>query len=434
MEHFPEPISRRSFLAAGGCAALAATPFWLSLNAQATPGAAPEIPIPDPGRALGQFSAPVTVRRALDGRWRQAAREGRLGLRRLRLPGNAGSDEWVPVQAEELKPAGFFRLSWLMPAEGVEEEQFTLVEQPTKNPAAMRAVREAGGAWFDLWQDQEPVLRYRYAPVEPAGHLAAVAEANRKYAVARSDYIHPLFGLQGETLTKDWSPDHPHHRGIYWAWPEVDWHGQRADLHALQRVFARPTGQCRCESGPVFAQIVAENEWRWDHGEPIVQERTVIRAYRATSRGRMVDLEFQFEARQDPVLLARRDTSHYGGLNLRLNAVQGQQIARHTDPPDSRPRRAWSDLAGTFAGAEQPSGVAVIQVASNPDYPGDWIEYPQLNWLQPTFPASGTRYELRRGAPLNLRFRLWIHAGALLTDALGAQLWQAAHSPFSPLT
>lgn len=62
------------------------------------------------------------------------------------------------------------------------------------------------------------------------------------YAVPRSNYIHPLYGPSGELLTRDWSKDHPHHRGIYWAWPEVEFGKKLGDLHALQIVFARPTG------------------------------------------------------------------------------------------------------------------------------------------------------------------------------------------------
>jgi hypothetical protein len=317
--------------------------------------------------------------------------------------------------------------------EGAGPRRFFALEAGNRATSqAMFAGRQAGGSQFVITESGRMVLQYNYSPVEPGEILAAVAEGNRKYAVTRSDYIHPLYGLGGELLTKDWPVDHPHHRGIYWAWPEVDWRGQRRDLHALQRVFARPTGRCEGLSGPVFAQINAENVWKWEDREPIVRERSTLRVYRAVPQGRVLDLEFQFEALGDPVKLARRDTSHYGGLNVRLGPASDQQITTHTDPLETRPRKAWSDLSGTFPGAEGPTGLTVIQCASNPNYPGDWVDYPELNWLQPTFPAGGTRYELRKGAPLTLRFRIWIHAGPKLGERTGADLWQAAHSEYSP--
>ncbi len=51
------------------------------------------------------------------------------------------------------------------------------------------------------------------------------------------------------------------------------------------------------------------------------------------------------------------------------------------------------------------------QHRDNPDYPGDWDEYPELAWVQPTFPASGSRYPLSTEKTLVLRYRLIVHAG-----------------------
>lgn len=301
-------------------------------------------------------------------------------------------------------------LRWLMPPGPAGQRKF-LVEAETNSPAPlMRVRRDEVSGQFELNEAGTPVLRYNYQTNEPGGLLAKITPDNLKYARARSDYLHPLYGPGGEELTRDWSVDHPHHRGIYWAWPEVDYHGERGDLHALQRVFARPTGNCQVQEGPLYALIDAENVWRWDDREPIVRERALIRAWRRQPTGRLVDLEFHFTALKDDVALARRDTDKYGGLNLRFAAVKDQEIVCHTDPAGTAVRRAWADLSGVFPGG-QAAGVAVFQAPSNPDYPGDWVQYPTINWFQPTFPAAGTRYVLKQGQPLVLKFRLFIHAG-----------------------
>ena len=309
--------------------------------------------------------------------------------------------------------------------EGLRQARFPLAE-------VMQAKLDPASGQVDLFEGGKPVLRYIFKTVEPGSLLSEVAPANRIYARARSDYIHPLYGLSGEVLTRDWPVDHPHHRGIYWAWPEVDWRGQRGDLHALQKVFARPVGKCTVISGPVFAQIEAENIWRWESGESLVHERAVIRAYRGTGADRIVDLEFQFTALNEPVLLARRGTDKYGGLNIRLARVTDQEITFHTDPTNAAPRMAWAELSGRFSDAPRPSGIVVLQHRANPDYPGDWIKYPDLNWFQPTFPASGTRYELKPGTPLVLRFRLWLHRGAPAGDTACAEHWRAYHTSLAP--
>ena len=391
-----------------------------------------EIAVNDSDGTLGATRSPVVATVKLSKSERRAAVEGRLQLRELR-PASSSAKSVVPVQrVANGEVSTSARLCWLMPPgpKGKRSFRFEEIRRAT-NPDVV-AKQDAASGQFDIADAGQPVLRYNYATIEPGDLMTNVAPASRIYARARSDYIHPLFGLDGETLTKDWSVDHPHHRGIYWAWPEVDWRGQRGDLHALQKVFAKPIGKCIATSGPVFAQIEAENVWKWENGEPLVHERAVIRAYRATGDDRVVDLEFQFTALNDPVSLARRGTDKYGGLNIRLASVKDQEITDHTDPTNAAPRMAWAELSGKFGDAPRPSGVVVLQHSANPDYPGEWVKFPELNWFQPTFPASGRRYELKKGEPLVLRFRLRLHRGAKAIDENCAAHWRAYHSPAAP--
>ena len=117
------------------------------------------------------------------------------------------------------------------------------------------------------------------------------------YAVPRSDYIHPLYGLEGEMLIRDWPEGgHPHHRAIFWAWPDVEYGNERGDIYALQRIFARPTGHLELINGPVYAQIDAENLWMWEDSLPIVRENALIKVYRATETTRIIDLTIQLVA------------------------------------------------------------------------------------------------------------------------------------------
>ena len=290
-------------------------------------------------------------------------------------------------------------------------------------------------------EDGKPVLQYNYKTVFERDALDTLSANHYRrekndtfmanpsiYAVPRSDYIHPVYGLQGEMLTRDWSKDHPHHRGIYWAWPEVDFGHQRGDLHALQVVFAHPTGKIKLQGGKEFAQIEAENLWMWKNVDPIVREVALIRVYSSNSSGRIIDLAFRFIALKDSVTIARRGTEHYGGLNVRMQTPKNQKIITSTDSAGKVPRRVWSDLSGLFSGAKSVSGLMVFQHKQNPDYPGDWVQYPDLSWCQPTFPASGTRYPLIKGKPLVLRFRLFVHNGAIPNEAQAKKIWDSFNS------
>ncbi|MDR1980505.1 MAG: PmoA family protein [Tannerellaceae bacterium] len=252
---------------------------------------------------------------------------------------------------------------------------------------------------------------------------------SRIYAVPRSDYIHPLYGLNGEILTCDW-PDggHPHHRGIFWAWPEVDYQSERGDIYALQRVFARPTGHVNYTNGSSFARIEAENLWLWENRKPIVREQVTITAYRSTGESRVIDLTIAMEAIGDEVKVATRFTNSYGGLNVRMETPQKQTISYHTDSVGLLPRRAWADFSGLFEGNQSESGLTILQHQSNPEYPGQWVEYPDLSWVQPTFPTPETRYPISHGKPLVLRYRFIVHQGGQPDAGISAKRWDTYHA------
>lgn len=302
------------------------------------------------------------------------------------------------------------------------------VEPTPDSPRPRMHVRESpDSARLTLFEETRPILVYNVAIVEPGERLASIAPDNRKYARPRADYIHPLYGPHGETLTLDWPLDHPHHRGIYWAWPEVEWGRERGDLHALQRVFARPFGRPTTRDGTETCEIASTQRWLWEDRQPIVEEQVVLRARRADAEGRSIDFELRLRALEDDVTVARRETRLYGGLNIRLATPANQVIAAHTDSVDSPRFRSWSDLAGCFDGTHL-AGLTVLQHRGNPLYPGDWIQYPEISWCQPTFPAAGRRFPLRKDATLVLRFRFRIHSGSTPSPESAARQWDAFHA------
>jgi hypothetical protein len=309
----------------------------------------------------------------------------------------------------------------------------------------MRVEQNLNGQYV-VYESEKPVLQYNYQTVYEKDVIRPESRKNKKieyfpiegvyvdeyykanpavsrdgkatsaiWAIPRSDYIHPLYGLNGEMLTDDW-PDaaHPHHRGIFWAWPEVEYGSQRGDIYALQRVFARPAGKIKCSAKSGYAEIVAENKWMWEDREAIVLERVTIRAYKASNERRIIDLAVEMRAIKDSITLATRFTNSYGGLNVRMAAPANQTISYGSCDAGTNaaaPEKCWSDFCGIFEGETAISGMAIVPHSENPEYPGKWVEYPNLSWVQPTFPTPNTRYPLSKNRPLILRYRLIVHSG-----------------------
>ena len=399
--------------------------------------------IDDASGALGKTNAPVSVEIRLNKYQANAAKEGRLGL----LDASAEKESLIPAQLESSGEGANSSVVMIIPDGGPGQRKFKLIESESQFDVAMKATMDPNSGQVIIEEGGKKVLQYNYKTIYEKDVVRTVNEKLEEhtrtktdtfvttsiYAVPRSDYIHPLYGLDGEMLTRDWPVGgHPHHRAIFWAWPEVEYGTERGDIYALQRVFARPTGKIEYLNGPVFAQVVAENIWMWENTEPIVREHTIIRVYRATSTIRIIDLTIKLDAIKDSITIATRNTDSYGGLNLRMMTPESQEISYFTDEADSKPQRAWSDFNGIFEGTEYCSGLMVLQHQDNPDYPGEWVEYPDLAWVQPTFPASGTRYPLSTEKSLILRYRLIVHAGGKPDVDISEKRWDAFHEVSIP--
>lgn len=395
------------------------------------------------------FASPVKAKVILNNDQLIAVKQGYLSLAGL----NSGKS--IPVQLENILEDDSFEIVFILPEGEYETDNYKLKISDSKPKDEVITFTDNFTEQVVVEESGRKVLQYNYHTVyekdviRPESkketemtyslmsgvyydeYLKAHPElekndttTSRIYSVPRSDYIHPLYGLNGEMLTNDW-PDgeHPHHRGIFWAWPEVEYGNKRGDIYALQRVFARPTGNIELTSGPVYAQINAENIWIWEENDSIVQEHAIIRIYRSTTNSRIIDLTIILRALKDSISIATRFTNSYGGLNIRLQTPQSQDISYFTDEPGSKPVRAWSDFNGIFEENTAKSGLMVLQHQSNPEYPGSWRDYPDLAWVQPTFPTPGTRYMLSKEVPFTLKYRFIIHTGGKPSDEISSGSW-----------
>jgi hypothetical protein len=403
-----------------------------------------ELIIDDTGGAMGKTNAPVSLEIRLNKDQAVAAKEGRLGF--LDASAENENEDLIPAQLDSTVEGAKQQVVMILPEGGPGLRKFKLIARGSPLDAVMKASMDFRGQVI-IEEGGEKVLQYNYKTIYEKDVVRLEDEKLEEhirtendtflttsiYAVPRSDYIHPLYGLEGEMLTRDWPEGgHPHHRGIFWAWPEVEYRRERGDIYALQRVFARPTGTIEYSGGPVFAQVVANNIWMWENTEPIVREKAIIRVYRATSESRIIDLTIKLDAIKDSITIATRNPDGYGGLNLRMMTPESQEISYFTDEANAEPQRAWSDFNGIFEGNKSTSGLMVLQHRDNPDYPGEWVEYPDLAWVQPTFPAPGTRYPLSMEKTLILRYRLIVHAGGKPKVDISEKRWDAYHAVSAP--
>jgi len=364
--------------------------------------------IDDDGSA-GRVRGPACVQLVLPATLREAAREGRLVLIEQGAEGKG-----TPAQFDTTSD----RIWWLMPPGQFGERRFALSAAGTSVTQVV-AHHDRERQVVRVTQGDRPVLQYNHgATIPPEG-------IDKKYA--RGDYVHPLYGLDGEVLTDDYPRDHPHHRALNWSWATILWKEEMRDAFAVRGAWHRPVRLIRAESGPVAAVVEAESRWMWDDKTPIVQEHVVIRAFREANRARCVDFEIRLTALVEGLQFCGRKSRGYSGFNLRMVPADARQIRLHNDPPAAIMRRSWADYLAEFKGGKGRSGVAIIQYETNPAYPNNWIKYDALNFFQPSYPG-GEPIPMPKDETTVLKYRVLIHAGAL-TDRQLSDVWTATNFP-----
>jgi len=378
--------------------------FILLPLAAAAFGAGLRVAVDDPDGVAGRTGAPVSI---------DFVPRGQLSAFGLV---DARTGKPVPCQFDTWGRGLTTAVWWLMPPgpKGRRVFQFRPPAAPLAKPALRTTVAE-DKSHVDIREGDKIVLRYWLgtAPL-PKGIPA-------RYACG--DYIHPLCGPDGESLTEAHPRDHPHHRGVMWTWPLVRWKGQVRDPWVAQGLWSRPEKLERAVGGEVMAVFSASLRWMWGDKTPVARQRVTIRAFRQMSRCRVIDIGIGLTALVDGLSIGGRPKAGYGGFGLRMAPRKAQRITLFSDPPAAKPRRSWIEYSDTFAGGKGRVGVAIF-----PRYPCDLHKYPNLNYVMPAYPGP-REFPLPKGKTVTLRHRLWIHPGHAEEKALADQWTVYANPP-----
>ena len=264
-----------------------------------------------------------------------------------------------------------------------------------------------------LSENGQPVLVYNHGQI---------TSQQMPRAVARSCYVHPIYGLDGEILTDDFPKDHPYHRGMYWAWPHIKLGDKEYELWSLngelQPRFIRWLAK---DAGADAAKLAAENGW-FVSDKQLVREQVTLDVHPTGADSRAIDVTLVWTPLEQPLTLWGAAGKSYGGFNFRfgprtktvITVPEKAELPEGVTAPEGRTdgdlvvtRLPWADFSGDFAGAKGMSGAAIFVHPAHRDYPPTWMTrhygLVSVGWpgVQPqTFPS---------GEPITCRYSVWIH-------------------------
>jgi hypothetical protein len=274
--------------------------------------------------------------------------------------------------------------------------------------------REANPTSLELTDHGKPVFIYNFG-----GILAP----NFPEAMRRASYIHPVYAPDGTLLTDDFNPDHPHHRGISWMWPDVTVEGKMKGTwgvseDSFKQRFVRWT---RRDTKPDSAILGVENGW-FDGERKLVKENVEIVVSAIKANRRILDFTLRFEATDRPVTIVGTSEGNkgFGGFCFRYAPRDGgaAETVILTDQGVSEKdgilsRHPWAEINGVFQG--HPAGARIEDDPANPGYPNNgWLMRHKFGFLNPSYPGLKP-LKLEPGKPLVLKYRVILFSGITTT-------------------
>lgn len=233
-----------------------------------------------------------------------------------------------------------------------------------------------------------------------------------------NNYLHPLYSLDGDTLTEESPEDHPYHRGIFWAWHQIFLDGiSIADGWIMQDLSHEVTG-LKTDVARSYASLSAEVLWKspnWQNNKPFIKENTVITVHRSDTQCRKVDFEIRLRALVPDVSIGGSDDEKgYGGFCFRLKMPDDLIFTSETGRVEPQTNQivagSWMDLSGSFGREGVKSGITIVCHPQTPNYPAPWI-LRQTGSMQNIVYPGRQRDTLPVDNDVILRYQMVIHKG-----------------------
>lgn len=281
--------------------------------------------------------------------------------------------------------------------------------QEIHSDAPISILRTVDG--YLISQGRDSVLLYRDKLVQP------------DRPEARAHYVHPIFGFGGNVLTEDFPEDHLHHHGIFWAWHQIYAAGKRVGDGWIQEGITWDVVDVDVHEGEAFSELKTRVIWTSkpeDDGpfEPVVEEMSTITAFPAIAHSegiyREIDFTINLRALVNGVRIGgSEDEKGYGGFSARVRLADDVQFTGRDGPVEPKVTAVdagpWLYISSTDSPAA-PSGLAILQHPSNPNFPQSWILRRRESMQNVKWPGREL-VSLSRTEPVTLRYRIVVHAG-----------------------
>lgn len=254
----------------------------------------------------------------------------------------------------------------------------------------------------EVLEDGQPVMFYQRALKSNGENLF-------------NNYIHPLYGLNGDTLTEEFPADHVYHRGIFWAWHQIYVGGNSVGDGWIMNNIEQEVSKATVDKAGLLIFEVYWKSSAYEYKEVFVFEKTTITIHPKEENFRAIDFCISLKALVPNVEIGGADNEKgYGGFCARIREPEKLEFTSTegvVNPQDLQVKAGpWMDFSGPIAESGASKGVAILCHPETPGYPATWILRKEPSMQNVVFPGRD-RITVPQDKPIKLYYRLIIHDG-----------------------
>jgi hypothetical protein len=259
---------------------------------------------------------------------------------------------------------------------------------------------------IELSENNQAVLFYQRAAKSINGEFT------------RSNYIHPLYNLDGDTLTEDFPVDHPHQRGIFWAWHQIlkdsihisdGWSLVNFTTDVVEAAVSVKNDTAIMNLHTLYKSPVFNNS------TPYLDEQTTIKVFRQNDNVRVLEFTLSLKALTAHLFLGGSNNEKgYGGFSTRIKMPDSLKFLSKSGyiTPKKLQINAgpWLDFSAPFGQDDKISGITIVCDPRSPNYPQPWIIRKKNSMQNIVWPGRDA-VEIPMENPITLHYYLIIHNG-----------------------
>jgi hypothetical protein len=243
---------------------------------------------------------------------------------------------------------------------------------------------------------------------------------------SRCNYIHPLYGIDGNRLTEDFPEDHLHQRGIFWAWHQILIDGKSVSDGWELKNFSQEVAELEFQLQKGIGIVNTVVNWKsplWKNGsEPYLRENTRIILYPKVGNSRRIDFEIQLKALTDRLSIGGSDDEKgYGGFSVRLKLPENVVFESNNvvvEPINEAVEAGNAmKISGSFQRNGGRAGLVILNNQENPEQTNKWILRKKESMQNAVFPGR-VPVSIPFDQPLTLKYSLLVYKGNLSTTQI----------------